>query len=237
MVNRFKAVGDVRLDDPSPTPPGLIDQDLEGIVRAALGPEPEKARQHVRLEDRLEHDLQRRLHDAVTNRRNRQGPLLRRAGLGNEHPASRKRPPPAVLQLRGQLVEESGDPVLLDLPEIDRVDARSAVVATHRRPCTRQDIPAVDLVPQRVEPPSGIGLGRPVERMLQGTDRIRGRTSPDGGTSHAGTHRAPPLQQNASTKQRPFPHRRLCCPSGSSSTTAASDAHPAHFPFPGCTRL
>jgi hypothetical protein len=38
--------------------------------------------------------------------------------------------------------------------------------------------------------------------------------------------------RDARTKQRPFPHRRFCCPLGSSSTTAASDAHPAlaHFP-------
>ena len=71
--------------------------------------------------------------------------------------------------------------------------------------------------------------------MLQGTDRIRGRTSPDGGTSRNGTHRAPPPLHCASTKQRPFPHRRLCCPPGSTSTTAASDAHPAHHPFPGTT--
>ncbi len=34
-------------------------------------------------------------------------------------------------------------------------------------------------------------------------------------------------------KQRPFPHRRLCCPRGSIGTTAASDALPARRPFPG----
>src|SRR6266545_2032069 len=34
------------------------------------------------------------------------------------------------------------------------------------------------------------------------------------------------------TKQRPFPHRRLCCPSGSIGTTAASDALLAGRPFP-----
>ena len=44
-------------------------------------------------------------------------------------------------------------------------------------------------------------------------------------------------KQYAPTKQRPFPHRRLCCPLGSSSTTAASDAHPAHHPLPGANRL
>ena len=30
--------------------------------------------------------------------------------------------------------------------------------------------------------------------------------------SPAGTHRAPPDRRCAPTKQRPFPHRRLCCP-------------------------
>ena len=34
-------------------------------------------------------------------------------------------------------------------------------------------------------------------------------------------------------KQRPFPHRRLCCPRGSIGTTTASDALPARRPFPG----
>ena len=41
--------------------------------------------------------------------------------------------------------------------------------------------------------------------------------------------------RDARTKQRPFPHQRLCCPLGSSSTTAASDAHPAPRPLPGLT--
>ena len=36
---------------------------------ARFGPEPERARQHVRLEHRLQHDLHRGLHDPVTNRR------------------------------------------------------------------------------------------------------------------------------------------------------------------------
>ena len=85
-----------------------------------------------------------------------------------------------------------------------------------------------------MEPPPGIGLGRPVQRMLQGTDRITGTPgrSLRGGTSRNGTHRAPPDRHCAPTKQRPFPHRRLCCPPGSTGTTAASDAHPASNPLP-----
>jgi hypothetical protein len=47
-----------------------------------------------------------------------------------------------------------------------------------------------------------------------------------------GTHRPFPAR-DAQTKQRPFPPRRLCCPHGSTGTTAASDAHPARRPLPG----
>jgi hypothetical protein len=53
------------------------------------------------------------------------------------------------------------------------------------------------------------------------------------GTSQNGTHRAPPRHQCAPTKQRPFPPRRLCCPPGPSSTTAASDARRPAVRFPG----
>ncbi|MDF3142082.1 MULTISPECIES: hypothetical protein [unclassified Streptomyces] len=72
------------------------------------------------------------------------------------------------------------------------MNTQRAIVATHRHPRAPQDVPAVDLAPQRVEPPSGIGLGRPVERMLQGSDRIQLQGSRRGGTSRNGTHQAPP---------------------------------------------
>ncbi len=54
-----------------------------------------------------------------------------------------------------------------------------------------------------------------------------------GGTSTDGTHRA--LLHNTAHRRSsgPSPHRRLCCPPGSTGTTAASDAHPASTPLPG----
>ena len=165
---------------------------------------------------------------------------LRGPRLRDIHPPGRQRPVPALPQLAGQLAEQPGHPVLLDSGQGDLVDARRAVVTAHRDPRAPQDITAADLVIQRVEPTPGIGLGRPVQRMLQGTDRI-GRDTPArslrGGTSTDGTHRAPPRQHCAPTKQRPFPPRRLCCPAGSTGTTAASDAHPASDPLPGVDRL
>src|SRR6185312_707896 len=107
----------------------------------------------------------------------------------------------------GQLAEQPVHAVLLDASQGDLVDARRAVIAAHLGPRAPQNVTAADLVIQRVESSSGIGLGRPVQRMLQGTDRI-GRDTParsrSGGTSTDGTHQAPP--DNAA-------HRRSSGPS------------------------
>ena len=65
---------------------------------------------------------------------------------------------------------------------------------------THKDITANDFVPQRMKPSTGIHLGCPVQRVLQGTHRIRRSRSTRGGTSHLhGTHRAPHQHQHAST--------------------------------------
>src|SRR6266571_1294060 len=45
-----------------------------------------------------------------------------------------------------------------------------------------------------MKPSFGVGLGRPVQRMLQGTNRICRNRPHSGGTSRNGTHRAPPSQ-------------------------------------------
>jgi hypothetical protein len=87
-----------------------------------------------------------------------------------------------------------------------------------------------------VESPSGIGLGRPVQRMLQGTDRITYNTrSRSGGTSLTGTHRAPPRQTLRTDEAAALPSPQVVLSCGSSGTTAASDAHPASDPLPGVT--
>jgi hypothetical protein len=150
-------------------------------------PEPERAVQHVGLEDRLEHDLERRLHDPVGHRGDRQRPLLDRAGLGNPHPTRRQRSVAATRKGHGELVEQPVNPILLDLLDGELVDAGRAAVTAHLLPRPLQDVPAGELVVQRVEPSSGIGLGRPVQCMLQGTDRVELLDANIwGGTSHDG---------------------------------------------------
>src|SRR5271157_242059 len=185
---------DVRLHHPPATLPGLINEHLQGVVRRPPRAEPEAARQEVRLEDRLKHDLRRSLHDPVTNSGNRQRPLLIRARLRDEYPPGGQRPVPAFPQLAGQLIKKPGHPVLLDGRQGGLVDARRAVIRAHLDPRAPQNITAADLVIQRVEPTPGIGLGRPAQRMLQGTDRI-GRDIPArprrGGTSTNGVSPQP----------------------------------------------
>jgi hypothetical protein len=80
--DRLKAVGDVRLGNPSPASPGLIEQDLEGVMRRLLRAKAERARRKVGLKDRLNDDLQGRLDDPVTDRGDRQRPSFREPGFG-----------------------------------------------------------------------------------------------------------------------------------------------------------
>ena len=198
MRNRRKAISDIRFRHPPPTPPGLIHEHLQGIVLAPLRAKPETARGKVRLKDRLEHDLQRGVHDAVTHRGNRERSLLGRSRLGDIHPPRRKHPIRPLPQFAGQFIKEPVDAVLpFDPVHSGPVNTRCAVVTAHRDPRAPQDVSAQDLVPKRMKPSPGIGLGRPVQRVLQSThlihrNRVNDTGSAVGRASTNGTHRAPP---------------------------------------------
>jgi hypothetical protein len=148
--------------------------------------------------------------------------------LGDEHPPGRQGPIPSLLEGRGQLVKQPGNPVLLDIRQRDVVDASRAAIAAHLLPRPVQHVPAVDLVEQRMEPPGRVGLGRPVQRMLQGPNPVV-PDSGKGGPSRNGTHPIPPAT-HARTKQRPFPSPQVVLSYGSTGTTTASDSLPARTP-------
>ena len=131
------------------------------------GSKPERTRQEVRLKDRLNDDLRSGLNDPVADSRNRERPQLLTPGLRYEHPARGQRPPSPLPQIRGQLIEQPVNPVLLDIGDGLPVDAGRAMIGAHQLPRPLQNVPAVDLVIERVEPTSGISLGRPVKRSLQ----------------------------------------------------------------------
>ena len=138
----------------------------KGVVSRALRAESEATRQEIGLEDRLRHELQRRLHDAVADRRYRERAPLRPAGLGYPHPPARLHPVAPLPQFRGQFIEQTVHAVALDLGKCDAVDAGCAAVAAHLPPRALQHVPAVDFVVERVKASPGLGLGRPVQRAL-----------------------------------------------------------------------
>ena len=131
-----------------------------------LRAEAEAAWQEVGLEDRLRHELQRRLHDAVADRRNRERALFRPTGLGYPDPAARLHPVASLLQFRGQFIQQALHAVALDLGERDAVDTGCAAIATHLLPRALQNVSAINLVVERMKASIGVGLGRPVKRAL-----------------------------------------------------------------------
>ena len=79
-------------------------------------------------------------------------------GLGYPDSAARLHPVASVLQFRGQLIQQTLHAVALDLGERDAVDTGCAAIATHLLPRALQNVPAIDLVVERME--SSLG-GRP----------------------------------------------------------------------------
>jgi hypothetical protein len=136
------------------------------------------------------------------------------------------------LQLAGQLAEQPGHPVLLDVSQGGLVDARRAVVAAHRDPRPAQDVLAVDLVSQRMEPSFRAGLGRPVQHMPQCADPAASDSRQGGPSRISGTHRSgpPSLRVNEAAA---LPSPQVVLSRGSTGTTAASDCLPAPRPLPG----
>jgi hypothetical protein len=127
-------------------------------------------------------------------------------------------------QLIGQLAEQPGSPVLLDLSRGGLVDARRAVIRAHHGPRAPQNVTAADLVIQRMESPPGIGLWPPgtAHAARHGPDQP-GHPGPIPKRARlARPAQGPSLTSCASAKQRPFPPCRYCCPVRSTGTTAAA---------------
>src|SRR6266511_2777362 len=88
------------------------------------------------------------------------------------------------------------------------------------------DVPAVDLVVERVEASGRRPLGRPVQLELKLSGRVMGVVS------HRGIHR--PVPSSASTRcgRGPSLVAGLCCPRPSNGTTTPSATLPARYDFP-----
>ena len=149
---------------------------------------------------------------SVTPHHNAFAPFVCRAS--NEHPRP-PAPPSAVLEVRFQFVEQLSDAVLLYVVDRLLVHASRAFVSAHQLPHPLQNVPAIDLVIERVEPSLGICLSRPVEHSLQFSSVL-----PRGYSRHlALTH---PSQHVRVNEVAPFPSPR----------SVVRSAQPVHMPPP-----
>ena len=118
----------------------------------SLGPKPERAVREVGLKQRLQDDLRRRLHHPILDGGDAERPRLGSAGLRDLHPPHRQRPIALLAKLPFELVEERLDAPLFDLRDRGAVNPGRAAVLAHLQPRPLQHIPAVDAIPERVEP-------------------------------------------------------------------------------------
>jgi site-specific DNA recombinase len=139
---------------------------LHGVERTMLGPIGELLRLQVGLEDRFQHDQERRLHDAVLDRWNAQRPLLA-VRFGNVHTTHRLR----LVRLGPEFFRQFFQPlrlaVLLDVRKRLVVYARLAAIVATSAESHPEHIFAVHLVVQRVEAELGFSLRFGMQRCLQ----------------------------------------------------------------------
>ena len=220
--NRLKAVA-MPSPPPSADPPGSSMRPAGSAPTASAEPkeQPDAPRRSAR------HDPHRRLHDAVTHRRDRQRTLLGGPGLGmnTRRPATADT---AVPQLRTSSSRSRSIPYPQPLPSDGSSQRRRGCGAHPPTPCQhalRQTLSnsAWNRLSGRPWPP--------------GTARLQGSSlsfpTGQGGPSRNGTHPTPPAATHKRSSALPSPQVVLSC--GSTGTTAASDALPAAARFPVLT--
>ena len=192
MRDLVETCRDVALDDP------LIraGRQIAGLGNRVLSPPPRAeavaARQEIRLQDRLQHQGQRRLDHPVGDGRDPQAALLA-TRLGDHPLPHRHRAEAAVLQTHPQPVEELPDPHdRLHVVGTLAVHASGlgAPVAPHPIPGHKQERGIGDKVEQIVKPAMRIIPGPTVQLHLDPQYPAARHIS--GGRKLVGVHRRPP---------------------------------------------
>jgi site-specific DNA recombinase len=118
---------------------------FQRLGRTALRSKPVRAVFEIRLEDRLEHELRRRLHDAIAHRGDPQR-SLRTVRLRDVLAPYRLRPVPSRPKALLQFMEKLRHAFLLDHRQRFAVDAGSPSVHLDPLPRLRQDVTPADPV-------------------------------------------------------------------------------------------
>jgi len=166
MVDLVEARRDVTFQDPL-IRAGAEVMDLgDGVLGAAPGTEPIRAGLEVRLQDRLQHQLQGGLHHPVPHGRDPKSALLA-AGLGDYPLPHGQGHKPLGLQVSPKLSkEEILAPLALDV--IGRLavypSRASTLVAPHPTPPHQQERRVADEIEQIIKPATML-LGRPMVQL------------------------------------------------------------------------
>ena len=161
VIDRVEACFDIRIQHPAVTLGAVLVDLGDRVVCSPHGPKPVGDRHEVGLEDRFQHQLQRRLDDPVGDGGNAEFPQLPRpARFRNLAFPHRQRPERARLELGTQVVQEAGNPDLVfDVGDRKAVHAGRPGTGVARDPIERHDqrCRVVHEVEQVVEPAAGIG--------------------------------------------------------------------------------
>src|ERR1019366_431324 len=154
LMDLPEAVLDVSLYHPLIRPRGVDEEPhfFDGVLRPSPGPKSVRGRTEVRLEDRLEHELGRRLHDPVAHRRDAQASELPRA-LRDQPLTRGQRTIGATLELLAELGEDTINAHLLDMLAGLAIDTGGTrpPVAFHPLPRDEQRRGVADQVEQIAE--------------------------------------------------------------------------------------
>jgi hypothetical protein len=159
VVDLAEKIGDIELDHELVALDEAGTQPLHRLRGRPLQPKPIRTRHKVRLENRFQHDLGRRLGHPIPHRRNPQRPLTTSWFL-DLHPTRRRRAVHALAKVTTQLTQHAVHAVILHRNQGDTIHPGRTLVLAHPLPRLYQDVTPVDTVIQGVETPTRRLLGR-----------------------------------------------------------------------------
>ena len=138
------------------------------IMGRSAGPKPVRTVHEVRLENRFNHQQNRRLYHPIPNRRYAQR-AFSTIGLGYPHPANRRGPICLGSQAGLNFIHKTLDPIraALDVFEGNPVHTGLPFVGTGNLICTAQHVTPIDPIIQRVKPKPRLQLRLPVKLLSQ----------------------------------------------------------------------
>ena len=148
------------------TPGPEFPQGFQCFRCAPLRPKPIRLRKKVRLEDRLQYQLDRHLDHPVPHRRDTQRPLPSIC-LGDVPAQHHLRPILSGAQHSSKLFQEALDSIPLHLGDRLRIHPSRSLVGTNPSPRLPQNVTSVDVVVQGVKTSLRRPLGRGPQSPLQ----------------------------------------------------------------------